>query len=141
MQLNIQDTYFHLTDSKIIESQFSGNPGSNFLIVIPKDCAHMDFILKILSAINISDISKIQVLTLDENDSISLFPYLKERKIQRLICFGIPSNRLGIHVDYHLYRPIKFQEKEMIFTADLAILQKHSDHKKLLWNALKSWIM
>ncbi|MBT8221444.1 MAG: hypothetical protein KJP00_16570 [Bacteroidia bacterium] len=140
MQLNIQDDYFHLTDPEIIATQFSGDSNSDFLIVIPQDCANMELIQKILSAINISDISDIQVLELRESDSISIFPFLKRRNIQKMISFGIPSKRLGIHVEHQLYQPLKFQEKDLIFTADIIALKDQSNHKKLLWSALKTWI-
>lgn len=139
MELDIHEQYFQISDKSEISLQFEGKSDTNLLVVLPKDCPHMELVVKILKAINIQDLNDTKQLYLSSHDGISLYPLIKDTEVNRIISFGIPTTQLGLHVDHRLYQTVDFRNLQIIISADLDIVSVNPEHKKALWGALKQW--
>jgi len=141
MDLDIHQQYFQISDPADILAQFSGKEDASLLIILPDPCDQLELVQKILGAINVQDLNEVKQLRLKSHDGISLFHWIKDSSIRKIISFGFPLAQLGIHLDYLPYKIAEYKGIQMIISADLEIVSGNADHKKALWGALKKWVI
>lgn len=127
-----------VSDTKNIISQCSGNTQKGiFISYSTSDETMVDFLAKILSAVELDLQSDVLILRKTPNNDFSFSSFSQEINIQKVVLFGIPPQSIGLQINYQKYQPINRNNCLFLFADELATISANQQLKKLLWNALK----
>ena len=101
------------------------------------------FLAKILAAVKLDLQKDILLLPLPEDQQVHLGSIVRKRKIQTVIVFGIPFNRLGIHLASAHYQPVPAGATQWLLAHSLTDIyterqQGGKQKAGALWRALQS---
>lgn len=118
------------------------NDISNTIIFIKSsDKDHLDFLTKILGAIQFDITKDIVLIEKLNTEKISLINIIKKYNINKIILFNIPQKDLGLSFQLPNYRPLKVNNSTFLLADSLNQISKNKVKKKELWTALQQMFL
>ncbi len=101
-----------------------------------------EFLAKVLGAAKIDLAEDALSIKITSADRISLSLLRRRTKVQYLISFGVPPQRLGLHMKLQKYRPVVHNHVSYLFSDDLQLIYEERQqggkaHAARLWQALQ----
>lgn len=127
-------------DEQFLESLIAvGNRSADILVIVNHDIDDLNsnenvLMNKILEAVGLS-IEKVLIVSKPKISINLIWRYLK---INKCLLFGIKPKNVGLHIDINNYLPTNFNDKILLLSASIEVLQKHPENKKLLWKELQN---
>lgn len=101
------------------------------------------FLAKILAAVKLDLQKDVLLLPLPEEERMHLSSIIRKEKIATVIVFGIPFNRLGVHISTSVYQPVAAGSIQWLYAhslTDIYTERQQGGRQKAgaLWRALQS---
>jgi hypothetical protein len=132
---------YNSADQNIPKNWISGQNEKGILIVCSlkdKTDENLTLLTKILAAIHFQLDTDCLSLWIPKGDSIGIQGIIKEKKINRVVCFGLEPSTLGLSMVKVVYVPLNLQKIDFLFSHSLEQIKKNRELKKVLWGALKN---
>ncbi|MCB0560878.1 MAG: hypothetical protein H6573_30480 [Lewinellaceae bacterium] len=146
MKPNLLDfSLFPLSDWRQFNERLSGNNARRVLIVLERlesDSELMDFLGKILSAVQLNLEEDTLLLRLTKGENISFSRLSQVQPVRYVLLFGIAPRQLGLHFSLPPGQPMRFGETYFLHTSALLDIFEERKAKArpkagALWNNLK----
>ncbi len=112
------------------------------LILINKpDETHLDFLSKILGAIQYDITKDVLLIAIEQKTQINLTSILKNVDISKVILFDIAPNDVGLNCRLPNYFPLEINERSFLLADSLSQISKNKVKKKDLWIALQKMFL
>ena len=112
------------------------------LILINKpDEIHLDFLSKILGAIQYDITKDVLLIAIEQKTQINLTSILKNVDISKIIVFDIAPNDIGLNCRLPNYFPLEINERSFLLVDSLSQISKNKVKKKDLWIALQKMFL
>ncbi len=135
MQFN--HTIYTVQESEKFAKNIVGSNQKGVLFVyLLNDKDHLDFLYKIISAINFTK-DDVLLMHCQENTNIHLIPYLKENEISSVVILGMDPIKLCINVESNMYNPFTINGIQFLIGDALSSIATQKELKKNLWIGLK----
>lgn len=101
------------------------------------------FLSKILAAVKLDLQKDVLVLPLPEDEPLHAISIVRKEKIDTVIVFGLPFNRLGVHLAAPFYQPVTAGSAQWLLAHSLADIyaerqQGGKQKAGALWRSLQS---
>ncbi len=137
---------YPFTNARQSQSSRTGENAKGLLIVYSateeNQEALLDFLAKIVKAVNFELQQDTITINLSPTESISLAEFNSEFPYTKALIFGVSLQKLGLHFDASKYRPIKISDKQYLIADELDLIyqeRQRGEKQKagLLWKAMK----
>lgn len=119
------------------ENRIIGSNQKGILIVYATgDKVHLDFLNKILSAIEIS-MDNVLTLAIKEQETIKIQENFGGQPISKILVFGILPKRICLNSIVEKYMVTEIKDTKVIFADSLEQVKNTKELKKNLWLSLK----
>lgn len=104
------------------------------------------FLGKVLQAAKIDMSQDIFLVPIRQEEGFSFRSFCRGKDVKEIISFGIPPEKLGLHLNYKHYLPLIFNQRTFLFTDALYAIfeERQLGGKKMsgaLWKALKTMFL
>ncbi len=132
---------FNAFERDDIRSCLIGNNAKSILVLVAENQEISDdlleFLSKILQAVNINLRQDIALLQVTPESSFGFIQMARKFPVEKLLSFGLPAKRLGLHWRYTPYKPIEKINRRFLFAERLSQIQNDRQRKLLLWKGLQ----
>lgn len=119
-----------------VEKKIQGRNQSKILIVLDKQSArHRTLLVKILAAVG-KQLDDVLLLELEEKEYISSDIW-NRTNVSKIIIFGGHLNQICLNIDARKYQITTFKTLEVLWSDNLAVINKNVEYKRQLWKALQ----
>ncbi len=110
----------------------------NIVVIYAEDyTVHQALFEKIFTATGLNLTEDLGIIQIEKGQHVNLGRAVSE-KTKRLISFGIAPANLGINAKFRAYRLYQTESFAILLSHSLKKLTESKEHKKALWEALKS---
>jgi len=110
----------------------------NLVVIYAEDYStYEDLFKKIFTATGLNLAEDLGIIQLDKGQQVNLGKAVTD-KTKQLISFGIAPANLGINAKFRAYISYQTESFAILLSHSLKKLTESKDHKKALWEALKS---
>ena len=131
------DIYQLQNNADNLEIIHDNNARHTLILMNSKDKEQLDFLGKILKAVQYDITQDVLLISLPQETQIDLTKMMRDVDISRVILFGIPLKDIGIHHNLPNYRPVTINSKTFLLAEKLGQISNNQLKKKDLWNALQ----
>jgi hypothetical protein len=131
------DIYQLQNNADNLEIIHDNNARHTLILMTSKDKEQLDFLGKILKAVQYDITQDVLLISLPQETQIDLTKMMRDVDISRVILFGIPLKDIGIHYNLPNYRPVTINSKTFLLAEKLGQISNNQLKKKDLWNALQ----
>ena len=78
------------------------------------------------------------MITLADEQTLSINPYIHQYDIKRAICFGLSPAVIGLQITATAYRLIEMEELKLVFSHTIGDLNADKQKKIKLWNTIQA---
>ncbi|MFK7947585.1 MAG: hypothetical protein AB8G11_08350 [Saprospiraceae bacterium] len=108
------------------------------MILLKKsDEEHLEFLSKILSAVQYQITKDVVLITIEQETKTSLTNMMKNINISTIVLFDITPKDISLNYNLPKYFPLKINEKTLLLVDSLNQISKNKIKKKELWTALQ----
>lgn len=130
-------TVYPVISGNELKKQFSGSNQNGVLFVYnTDDKVHLDFLNKILSAIELNT-NEVLFLELEDSQIVKLPNMADEFSIEKIIVFDILPKRICINSSCMKYDIFGLDQTKLLFADSLNEIKSNKELKKNLWICLK----
>jgi len=117
---------------------FDEYSSDNLVVLYKEDFENQkELFEKIFLAVGLKIDKNLVILKLEKGQHINLGTAIPSQTKQ-VICFGIAQSNLGINAKFKAYQQYKTESFAIMLSHSLTKLSDSKDHKKALWESLKS---
>ena len=102
-----------------------------------KEGDDLNFLEKVLAAIQINTKKDICLVRLEKEQQTSLSALKGQHDINIVLLFGITTKQLGINFEIPNYHPFQLQDIQFLLADSLGSILKNGQKKRQLWESLK----
>ncbi|MBR9921611.1 MAG: hypothetical protein GYB31_12305 [Bacteroidetes bacterium] len=129
---------FATGDAKQPSKQAKPAAGKRILLVSDTEIApHREMVGKMIGAIQFDLVSDVQTIEITTEEAFSLMRLCRGSDIKEIILFGIDPEKLGLHLEWPLFRPLLLSGYKILQAESLNKISNNKDNKLKLWNALQ----
>ena len=77
------------------------------------------------------------MIVLSKDQKMSINPFIKKYNIQKVLCFGIGPQAIGLQIVAGAYRLIVMEEINLVFSHSITDLNADKQKKIKLWNTIQ----
>jgi len=131
---------FSLKEPKANKINFEGENSKHVLIICNTSITTKEniFLGKIFGSVKL-DLSDMALM--NSENSPTFHELRTGINFKKMVLFGTTPPEIGLNVNYAAYRPIYFQDIEILISESLVRLEGNEGSKTLLWNALKKMFL
>ena len=131
------DIYQLQNNADNLEIIHDNNARHTLILMNSKDKEQLDFLGKILKAVQYDITQDVLLISLPQETQIDLTKMMRDVDISSILLFGIPLSKVGIHYNLPNYRPITINSTTYLLAEQLGQISKNQMKKKELWTALQ----
>jgi DNA polymerase III psi subunit len=99
-----------------------------------------DFLHKILEAVKLNPKQEVcQLIT--SKHQLSWVNIEEQLKVDKVILFGMPASKIGLHLRLPAYQPFEWEGKSFLLAHQLKDIQTDPQKKRQLWGALQAMFL
>ena len=125
-------------------AQFEGQNQQKTLIVLGEESQteeQKQFLEKIMSAVQFNLQEDTLIYALSQDRPISFSVICQNNDIEKVIFFNTPLEKMGLYLQLPKYRPIHWNDFQLLNADSLAQISKEKRLKGGLWTALKAMFL
>lgn len=137
------DVYPNMSNTNDLNYIHDNNAKNTLIVVHSTDIDSLEFLTKILKAINFDITQDVILLSIDKGQKVRLTDIKKNvnNSIENVLLFGISSDELGVQFNLPSYYSLKINNTNFLRADALATVSKNQTKKKQLWQSLQKMFL
>lgn len=131
------DLYKINNNSDNINIVYNNDTRKTMILLKKSDEEHLEFLSKILSAVQYQITKDVVLITIEQETKTSLTNMMKNINISTIVLFDITPKDISLNYNLPKYFPLKINEKTLLLVDSLNQISKNKIKKKELWTALQ----
>jgi DNA polymerase III psi subunit len=133
------DVFPNIDTNDIVTCIYEKNAKKTLIVVNNNDAEELDFLSKILKAIQYEMSEDVILFSLEKNKKINISAFKKNQAlaIDYILLFGVEASQLDLQFKLPSYYPLQVNKITFLSADSLAAISKNKNLKMKLWQTLQ----